>query len=142
VIEIVVYYPKFGFDSCTVQRVCRNVSVGVGSRYCFMYNMYVFTKKKYLCIYLYIYSLSRIYNTSLTSAYFRLNNRKWECLYYLRYFLNVFQIKQSAGWSSGLRSRLRNHRSQVQIPVVSKGFCDESLHLLTSYGCLYVLLSI
>jgi hypothetical protein len=41
-----------------------------------------------------------------------------------------------AGWSSGLRSRLRNQRSLVQILVVSRGFCDE-LHLLTTHGCLY-----
>jgi hypothetical protein len=37
---------------------------------------------------------------------------------------------------SGLRSRLQNQRLRVQIPVVSRGFCDE-LHLLTSHGCLY-----
>jgi hypothetical protein len=29
------------------------------------------------------------------------------------------------GRSSGLRSRPRNQRSRVQIPVVSRGFCDE-----------------
>jgi hypothetical protein len=39
-----------------------------------------------------------------------------------------------ADWSSDLRSRLRNQWSQVQIPVVSRGFCDEQLHLLTSHG--------
>jgi hypothetical protein len=32
---------------------------------------------------------------------------------------------------------LRNQRSQLQIPVVSRGFCDEQLHLLGSHGCLY-----
>jgi hypothetical protein len=31
----------------------------------------------------------------------------------------------TAGWSSGLRPRLRNQWSRVQIPVVSRGFCDE-----------------
>jgi hypothetical protein len=36
----------------------------------------------------------------------------------------------TAGWSSALRS-------WVQIPVVSRGFYDEHLHLLTSHGCLY-----
>jgi hypothetical protein len=36
--------------------------------------------------------------------------------------------------SSGLRSR-------IQIPVVSRSFCDEQLHLLTSHGCVYILLS-
>jgi hypothetical protein len=41
----------------------------------------------------------------------------------------------TAGWSSGLRSRLRNQRSRDQIPVVSRGFCDE--HLLTSHGCFF-----
>jgi hypothetical protein len=40
----------------------------------------------------------------------------------------------TAGWCSGLRSRLRNLRSRVQIPVMSRGFCDEPLDLLTSYG--------
>jgi hypothetical protein len=30
----------------------------------------------------------------------------------------------TAGWSSGLRSRLQNQRSRVQIPVVSRGFCE------------------
>jgi hypothetical protein len=44
----------------------------------------------------------------------------------------------TAGWSSGLMSRLQNQRSRVQIPVVSRGFCDEQLHLLTSHGCLYM----
>jgi hypothetical protein len=34
------------------------------------------------------------------------------------------------GWSIGLRSR-------VQIPIVSRGFCDEQLHLFTSHGRLY-----
>jgi hypothetical protein len=43
----------------------------------------------------------------------------------------------TAGWSSILRSRLRNQRSRVQIPVVSMGLRDEQLHLLTSHGCLY-----
>jgi hypothetical protein len=43
----------------------------------------------------------------------------------------------TAGWSSGLRPRLRNRRSRFQIPVVSRGFCDEQLHLLMSHGCLY-----
>jgi hypothetical protein len=47
-----------------------------------------------------------------------------------------------AGWSSGLRSRLRHRRFRVQIPVVSRGFCDEQLHSLTSHGCLHMLLSI
>jgi hypothetical protein len=42
------------------------------------------------------------------------------------YFLNI-----TAGWCSGLMSRLRNQRSRFQIPVVSRGFCDEILlHLL------------
>jgi hypothetical protein len=42
----------------------------------------------------------------------------------------------TAGWSSGLRPRLRNQSSRVQIPVVGRGFCDE--HLLKSHGCLYI----
>jgi hypothetical protein len=48
----------------------------------------------------------------------------------------------TAGWSSGLRSRLRNQRSQVHIPVVSRSFCNEQLQLLTSNGCLYILIII
>jgi hypothetical protein len=53
-----------------------------------------------------------------------------------------FRHKSTADWSSGLRSRLRNQRSQVQIPVVSKSFCEEQLHLLTSHGCLYIIMNI
>jgi hypothetical protein len=34
------------------------------------------------------------------------------------------QSNLTAGWCS-LRSRLRNQRSRVQIPVMSRGFCDE-----------------
>jgi hypothetical protein len=47
-----------------------------------------------------------------------------------------------ADWSSGVERRLerRNQWSRVQIPVVS--FCNEQLNLLTSHGCLYILLSI
>jgi hypothetical protein len=45
----------------------------------------------------------------------------------------------TAGWSSGLRSRLQNQRSRVQDPLVSKGFCNELLPLLMSRGCLYIL---
>jgi hypothetical protein len=41
--------------------------------------MYVFTKTKYISIY--IYPLSRLHNTSLVSAYFGLDKR--ECLEYL-----------------------------------------------------------
>jgi hypothetical protein len=33
-----------------------------------------------------------------------------------------------------LRSRLRNQRSRVQIPVLSRGLCHEQLHLLTSHS--------
>jgi hypothetical protein len=43
-----------------------------------MYNMYEFTKKK--CIQVFIYPLSRIHNTSLISAYFGLDNRECKCL--------------------------------------------------------------
>jgi hypothetical protein len=46
----------------------------------------------------------------------------------------------TAGWSSGLWSRLRNQRSRVRILVVSRGFCDEQLHLLASHGCLYYII--
>jgi hypothetical protein len=56
--------------------------------------------------------------------------------------LILYNSYVTAGWSSGLKSRLRNQRSRVQIPVVSRGFCDEHLHLLTSHDCLYILLSI
>jgi hypothetical protein len=48
----------------------------------------------------------------------------------------------TAGWSSGLKSRLRNQRSRVQIPVVSRGFCDLQLDLLTSHSCLYTYIDI
>jgi hypothetical protein len=40
-----------------------------------MYNMYVFTKKMYICI----NPLSRIRNTSLISAYYRLYCRECKC---------------------------------------------------------------
>jgi hypothetical protein len=46
----------------------------------------------------------------------------------------------TAGWSSGLRSRLWNQRSRVQIPIVSRGFCDGQLHLLTSL--LFIIINI
>jgi hypothetical protein len=48
----------------------------------------------------------------------------------------------TAGWSSGLRFRPQNLSSRVQFPVVSRGFCDEQLHLLTSHGCLYIIINI
>jgi hypothetical protein len=35
--------------------------------------------------------------------------------------------------------RFRNQKFQVQIPVVSWGFYDERLHLLTSHGWFYIL---
>jgi hypothetical protein len=44
-------------------------------------------------------------------------------------------IYLTAGWSSGLRIQ----RSWVQM---SRGFCDEQLHLFTGHGCFYVLLLI
>jgi hypothetical protein len=44
----------------------------------------------------------------------------------------------TAGWSSGLRSRLRNQQTRVEIPVVTTGFCDEQLYLLTSHGFLFI----
>jgi hypothetical protein len=44
-----------------------------------MYNIY----KKYVHKYLCIYPLSRIYNTSLISAYFGLDSRECKCLEYL-----------------------------------------------------------
>jgi hypothetical protein len=56
-------------------------------------------------------------------------------LMYLRIKVEVQQMspKVTAGWSSGLKSRLRNQSSQVQIPVLTRGFCDEQV--LTSHGC-------
>jgi hypothetical protein len=48
-----------------------------------MYIMYVFTKKKYISMY--IYPLSRIHNTSLISAYCGLDKRDSECLEYMLY---------------------------------------------------------
>jgi hypothetical protein len=49
-------------------------------------------------------------------------------------FKNVTsQLLSTACWSSGLRSRLQNQRSPVQIPVVSRGFCDEN------YTCLQLM---
>jgi hypothetical protein len=40
--------------------------------------------------------------------------------------------------SSGLRSKLRNQRSRVQIPVASRGFCDEQLR--SRVMAIYILL--
>jgi hypothetical protein len=54
----------------------------------------------------------------------------------------IYRYLLTAGWSIGLRSRLRNQRSRVQIPAVSRGFCDEQLHLLTSHRCLYIIINI
>jgi hypothetical protein len=53
-----------------------------------MYNMYVFTNKKYISMY--IYPLSRIHNISLGSAYFGLDKRECECLEYLFIYLCMF----------------------------------------------------
>jgi hypothetical protein len=61
--------------------------------------------------------LSRIHNTSLISAYFRQDSRECKCLEYL--FINHL----TAGWSNGLRSRLRNQRFRVHVPEVGGGFC-------------------
>jgi hypothetical protein len=47
----------------------------------------------------------------------------------------------TAGWSSGLWPRLRNYVPGSS-PGSGKGFRDEQLHLLTSHGCLSILLSI
>jgi hypothetical protein len=49
-------------------------------------------------------------------------------------FVNV---SSTAGWSSGLRTT--KLEVPVKIPVLSRGFCDEQLHLLKSHGCLYIL---
>jgi hypothetical protein len=48
-------------------------------------SMYVFTKKKYLSMY--FYPLSRIHNTSFTSAYFGLDKHECECVEYLLLFI-------------------------------------------------------
>jgi hypothetical protein len=49
--------------------------------------MYVFTKKKYISMY--IYQLSGIHNTCLVSAYFGLDKRDCECLEYFIYLLKL-----------------------------------------------------
>jgi hypothetical protein len=67
-----------------------------------------------------------------STSYMMETSRTWRRNYYYL----------TAGCSSGLRSRLQNQRPRIQIPIVSRGFCDEQLHLLTSHGCLYILLSI
>jgi hypothetical protein len=60
-----------------------------------------------------------------------------------KFIFRLFVISRyrhwSAGWFSGSRSRLRNQRSRVQTPVVSRGFCDEKLHMLMSRDCLSVI---
>jgi hypothetical protein len=58
VVGILAYYARGGFDSRTVQTfVCMNMSVCIESGICLhlgvsMYNMYVFTKKIYISMYL------------------------------------------------------------------------------------------
>jgi hypothetical protein len=52
-------------------------------------------------------------------------------------------IIMMADWSSGLKSRLRNQSSRVQISVVSRDFCDEQFTLAhESYGCLCIIINI
>jgi hypothetical protein len=51
--------------------------------------------------------------------------------------LICFQIH----YDQSVMGLLENQRARVQIPVVSRSFCDEQLQLLTSRGCLCILLS-
>jgi hypothetical protein len=93
VVGILAYYARGrGLDSRTMQTfVCMNMSVCIGSGCFFMYK-YVFTKKMDLSIYLSLISSLisyRIHNTSLKSAYFKLDSRKWKCLEYWSLFINL-----------------------------------------------------
>jgi hypothetical protein len=80
------------------------------------------------------YSISRIHESSIIIGYYGWTGKK--CMF-LKKTVVYLIMYMTAGWSSGLSSRLRNQRFRVQILVVSRGFCDEQ-HLLTSHGCLYV----
>jgi hypothetical protein len=55
-----------------------------------MYNIYVFTKK--LNVSMHIYPLSRIHNTRLISANFRLDKRECENLEYLVIYRLIMMI--------------------------------------------------
>jgi hypothetical protein len=79
-VRILAYCTKCRwFDSRTVQTfVCMNMSFCIGSGR-FLCTVCMYLQKKIISMY--IYPLSRIHNTSLTSAYFRLDKR--ECLEYL-----------------------------------------------------------
>jgi hypothetical protein len=92
-----------GFDSRTVQTfVCLNMSVCIGSgRFLCIVCMYL-QKQKYISMY--IYPLSRIHNTSLTSAYFGLDKRECECLECLFIYLFMCQM-EVAGHRKHLRLR-------------------------------------
>jgi hypothetical protein len=71
-----------GLDSRTVQTfVCMNIICLCWVWAFSMYSMYVFTKKRYISMY--IYPLSRIHNTSLVSTNFGLDKRECVCLEYL-----------------------------------------------------------
>jgi hypothetical protein len=80
-------------------------------------------------------------------------NERWKNIGVKKYtFISIFKKKifwwylhlllgsksVNAQLCSTLRSRLQNQRSRVQISVVTRGFCDEQLHLLTSPGCLSI----
>jgi hypothetical protein len=65
------------------------------------------------------------------------------CLLEIIMFLSPIRspaFARTAGWSNGMRSRLQNQRSRVQIPIVSRGFYDE--HLLSSHGLYYIIINI
>jgi hypothetical protein len=75
-----------GFDPRTVQTfVCMDMSVCIGSGCFLCITCMYLQKKKYISMY--IYPLSRIHNTSLTSAYSGLDKRECDCLEYLFTYL-------------------------------------------------------
>jgi hypothetical protein len=68
------------FDSLTVQTFVRmNMSICIGSGR-FLSIVFIYLQKMYISMY--IYPLSKIYNTSLVSAYFGLYKRECESLEY------------------------------------------------------------
>jgi hypothetical protein len=79
--------------------------------------------------------------------WYKLNSWSFVLTVFTIYYENIYPESIfrlhcfTPGWSNGPQARVRNQKSQVQIPAVSRYLWWTMLHLLTSHGCLYILLS-